>query len=380
MARARRQRRGFGKIRRLPSKRFQASYVGPDLVRHTAPQTFDTRADAEAWLGAERHLMESDAWRAPKARRAAQQQRGITIAEYASAAITRRKVHGRPLRPSTGQLYRSLLDRNIVPQLGQMPLQALTAQVVADWYDGMDARQETNRAHSYALLKSLLAQAIAEGHRTGTNPCRIRGAGVTRRKREIRPATLPELAQLVEAMPARLRLLVLLCAWCGLRFGEVVMLRRQDIDVDAGVLHVRRALTRVDHQNVIGDTKSAAGMRDVAIPPHLLPAVEQHLIQHVAAARGALLFPHHPGGSEPWQHGTLYKVWQPAREAAGRPDLRLHDLRHTAAVMAAQTGATLAELMGRLGHSTPQAALRYQHAAQGRDAQIAAALSRMAGT
>ena len=57
-----------------------------------------------------------------------------------------------------------------------------------------------------------------------------------------------------------------------------------------------------------------------------------------------------------------------AREAAGRPDSRFHDLRHTGAVLAAQTGATLAELMGRLGHSTPQAALRYQHAAQGRDA------------
>jgi integrase len=68
----------------------------------------------------------------------------------------------------------------------------------------------------------------------------------------------------------------------------------------------------------------------------------------------------------------------PAREAAGRPDLRFHDLRHTGAVLAAQTGATLAELMSRLGHSTPQAALRYQHAARGRDAEIAAKLSELA--
>jgi integrase len=63
--------------------------------------------------------------------------------------------------------------------------------------------------------------------------------------------------------------------------------------------------------------------------------------------------------------------------AAGRPDARWHDLRHTGAVLAAQTGASLAELMGRLGHSTPGAALIYQHAAAGRDAQIAAALSRL---
>ncbi len=74
---------------------------------------------------------------------------------------------------------------------------------------------------------------------------------------------------------------------------------------------------------------------------------------------------------------SLYRVFYRAREAAGRPDLRWHDLRHTGAVLAAQTGATLAELMARLGHSTPGAALRYQHAAQGRDMEIAKALSAM---
>jgi integrase len=75
---------------------------------------------------------------------------------------------------------------------------------------------------------------------------------------------------------------------------------------------------------------------------------------------------------------TLYKVFYPAREAAGRPDLRFHDLRHTGAVLAAQTGATLADMMARLGHSTPGAAMRYQHAAEGADARIAAGLSRLA--
>ncbi|MFN2347447.1 MAG: hypothetical protein ABR616_17250 [Dermatophilaceae bacterium] len=68
------------------------------------------------------------------------------------------------------------------------------------------------------------------------------------------------------------------------------------------------------------------------------------------------------------------QVFYPARKAAGRDDLRC-DLRHTGAVLAAQTGSTLAELMGRLGHSTPGAAMRYQHAAADRDAEIARRLS-----
>lgn len=58
------------------------------------------------------------------------------------------------------------------------------------------------------------------------------------------------------------------------------------------------------------------------------------------------------------KHGALYQVYRRARAAAGRPDLRSHDLRHTGATLAAQTGATLAELTNRLGHTTVAATLR----------------------
>ena len=75
---------------------------------------------------------------------------------------------------------------------------------------------------------------------------------------------------------------------------------------------------------------------------------------------------------------TFGKRFEAAREAAGRPDLTFHMLRHTGAVLAAQSGATLAELMARLGHSTHKAALRYQHSAQGRDRIIADKLSALA--
>jgi hypothetical protein len=76
---------------------------------------------------------------------------------------------------------------------------------------------------------------------------------------------------------------------------------------------------------------------------------------------------------------SLYKPFHKAREAVGLPTLRWHDLRHFAGTTAAQTGASLAELQARLGHSTVNAAMRYQHAAQGRDAAIAEAMSRLAG-
>jgi integrase len=210
-----------------------------------------------------------------------------------------------------------------------------------------------------------------------TNPCHVRGAGNSKRVHKITPLTLPELEVLVANMPEKYRLLVLLAAWCGLRFGELTELRRSDIDMKNGRIKIRRAVVHVNGEAIVGTPKSDAGIRDVAIPPHLLPTVKAHVAEHAQFGRDGLLFPARDGGH--LVPSSVYKVFYPARKAAKRPDLRFHDLRHTGAVLAAQTGATLAELMNRLGHSTQGAALRYQHAAADRDMEIARRLSAMAG-
>ena len=163
-------------------------------------------------------------------------------------------------------------------------------------------------------------------------------------------------------MPPRLRFAVLIAAWCGLRQGEVFELRRGDINLTRGVIKVRRSVGRVPGEKPFtGPPKSDAGVRDVAVPPHLLPAFEAHMGEYVPIGAGSLLFVGRDSG-EQVAPSTLYRHFYPARAKAGRPDLRLHDLRHTGAVLAAATGATLAELMARLGHSTVGAAMRYQHA------------------
>lgn len=363
-------RRGFGWVRRLPSKRWQASYVGPDMARHAAPHTFQAKSDAEAWLGAEHRLVASDNWIAPAVRRS-QRQDPMTLAEYSAIWLAERS-----LKPRTREGYTHLLNRHLLPTFGSVGLATITATSVRSWWTQLDPRTPTVNARAYALLKAILNSAVADEELTA-NPCRIRGAATASRARPIQPATVAELGVIVEAMPEERRAMVLLCAWCALRIGEALELRRHDLDLDRAVVTVDRAVSWVSGGPVVGTPKSAAGRREVAIPPHVVPALQQHLAVHVARGPDALLFPAKDGSSH-LQPSVVHSAWRKARATAGREDLRIHDLRHTGATLAAQAGATLAELQGRLGHSTVAAALRYQHAAQGRDAKIAAALSALA--
>ena len=367
-----RAKRDFGTIRKRANGRWQAYYMGPDQAFHRAPSTFDAKVDAEAWLASERRLMQNDEWSPTKSRRAKVVRSTEMFGPYAEAWLEQRE-----LKPRTRALYRRLLDRFILPAFAEVSLRDITPQVVRTWHSGLDSSRPTQRAHTYSLLRSILSTAVTD-EILASNPCRVRGAGSAKRVRSIEPATLGELEVLLEKIPAPYRALVLIGAWCGLRFGEVSELRRKDVDLKAKTIHVNRGVVRVGKEVTVGKPKNIAGVRDIAVPPHLLPILEQHLKEHVALGREALLFPSVKDPDVQVHTNTLRRHWLKARLAAGRPDLRVHDLRHTGAVLAAQSGATLAELMARIGHSTPQMALRYQHVARGRDAEIAARMSKEA--
>jgi integrase len=373
-----RSRRTFGRLRKLPSGRYQAAYVGPDDQLHSAPSTFAAKVDAEGWLHERRREIDRELWSPPTEDEKPKRKPDGTFADYSARWLETRTVKGRPLRPRTRTHYQSLLDHQILETFGRKPLRSITMESVDRWYTKTAVDTPTLRAHAYSLLRTILETARSRDKLITTNPCMIGGAGTADRVVKPKPATLQQLDTLVGEMPDRLQLMVLLAAWCALRFGELVELRRKDIDIEEHVVKIRRAAVRVDGGWVVGDPKSDAGKRDVAIPPHITPEVLRHLTKHVGPKQDALLFP--AKSRDHLQPSTLYRHFYKARAAAKRPDLRWHDLRHSGAVLAAQTGATLAELMARLGHSTHQAAMRYQHAAQGRDRQIAEALSKLAST
>jgi integrase len=364
-----RDRRGFGRIRQFKSGRWQASYTGPDGGVYIAPSTFDAKVDAEGWLHQRRVEIDRELWSPSSGQ---EERPGATFGDYAEGWLRQRGIKDR-----TREHYRKLLDNHILDTFRDVDLREITPPSVRNWYSTTAVGTPTMRAHAYSLLRAIMQTALADDL-VDSNPCRITGASTSRRVHKIRPATLDELHTITAEMPAQYQAFILMAAWLAMRFGELTELRRKDIDLVDEVVRVRRAVVRAGDDFKVTTPKSEAGVRDISIPPHLTPVLEQHLKTHVHAGRESLLF---PSVNDPARHlapSALYRMFYKAREKAKRDDLRVHDLRHSGAVLAAATGASLAELMGRLGHSTPQAALRYQHVAGGRDRAIAEALSKIA--
>jgi integrase len=171
--------------------------------------------------------------------------------------------------------------------------------------------------------------------------------------------------------------MVYLAAYGALRFGELIGLRRSDIDMLHGEVIVASQLVEVGGALVRTDPKSAAGVRRVTLPPFVADELRAHLDRYVDVDPDALLFTGARGGSP--SRSKWSSIWAVTRRNAGLPDtVHLHDLRHAGATLAAQAGATTKELMARLGHGSPRAALIYQHAADHRDRAIADGLQRLA--
>lgn len=150
--------------------------------------------------------------------------------------------------------------------------------------------------------------------------------------------------------------------------GELFELRRSDVDTTSWTIRVRRGVAFVPGSIVAKDAKTEAG-NETSPSPNTDPLVRDHLHQHTQRGANGLMFPSSRG--EYLRASAIGRWYYPARQAAGRPVLRFHDLRHTGPVLAAQSGATLAGLRHRLGYTTPAAAMRYQHAAAERDPEIA---------
>jgi integrase len=356
-------RRRFGFIRRLPSGKFQASFIDPDGRRQNGPETYRTEADAARYLD----RVERDI------------KRGFWTPDEGLGRRTLRACCEAYLEenPRVGKRWAETCRRNMrlhMAELLDMPIISITPPVIRAWHAkalrGTGGR--TSISQTYRLMRSVFNVAVQDGAIL-RNPCQIPGAGA-QRSPERSIATPAQVAQLVDATTPRFKAAVVLAAWCGLRRGEVCALRTEDVDLQAGVVRVRRNYVELLEKptRFEKEPKSEAGKRTVTIPPHVAPVLEQHALGFA----GADYFFVDRYGTRV-RSNAVYQAFVRARKKVG-VEISFHDLRHTGQSLAAATGASLVDLKKRLGHSSTAAAQRYMHAVEGRDAQIAKALSEMA--
>lgn len=413
--------------------RFDVLYRGPDGRERS--KTFRTRRDARAFESEQQVAMRKGVWTDPKAGR-------VTLADWSeqwlaglvSVSNRTQKIYEDNVRL---HLLPDVLDgdgRKVLDALGPVELGKLTTAQLTAWVAAMHkkprrAKKASNAKASkanesdaataatlapatvdqaYRVLRSCLEAAVTSGH-LGRNPM----DGVKRPKVDRKPMrflTEDEVDRVAEQVADPYRALVLVAAYGGLRMGELLALRWENVDALARSVRVEE---QTDTAAALGTTKppkTAAGRRTVSLPRWVVAELVAHgRRQHgeggdddgvghrdgfgrlsvvggeaepMAEAddlpRWSGLVFRAPDGGPIDPSNLRHRVWEPAVAAAGLPPTRFHDLRHTCASLAIAAGADILALQAMLGHASAAMTLdRYGHLMPGRPEAVADRLDAM---
>ncbi len=294
------RRRHFGHVRRFASGHYQAAYWHEGR-RHVAPTTFNTRADANAFLDSISTDIHRGDWVDPELGR-------ITFASYAELWLAQRT----DIRARTKEYYGWLISNRLVPHFGRQELAKITPVHVRAWYADLAADTPGVARSAYRLLKAIFNTAITDDLIL-KNPCRVKGGG-TDRVTERRIPDVNQVAALTQAMPEQYRAAVIVAAWGTLRRGEVLGLERRDVDLVAGTVRVERTLHEFHDGSLdLGPTKNG-DPRKVYLPSSVLPALEDHLRRFVGSESDAPLFTGATG--ERLRPSNFWVIWETARRRA----------------------------------------------------------------
>lgn len=355
-----------GHVRRR-GQNWQARY--PDPARggtHKIERVFRTKREAEDWLVQQQAAVLGGTHISP---RQADRPFGDVLDAWQESWDGR-------LSPTTLRRYESIIAKYLRPEFGARKIGALTHEVVQRYINRL-AADATIAPGTVRNIYAVLRTAMAKGVRMGmvrVNPCTEIDLPRARRE-EMLFLTADEVRALAEAIDPHYRVLIYTAAYTGLRAGELGGLRRQDVDLLRGVLHVRRALKDANGRLSLGPTKTHA-QRTITLPRFLRDMLADHLARPAPGGTGpdAPVFWMKSGG--PLRHGLVYgryfkravcgytlrgKQVSGALPAA-KHNLRFHDLRHTCASLLIAQGAHPKLISARLGHSTIQITLdRYGH-------------------
>lgn len=261
------------------------------------------------------------------------------------------------LRATSFARLEQVVNTHVLPKFGKRRLSTLTNAEVRAWVaelqEGTDDRKAlsaaTTRKATFALRAALDA-AVAD-RRLSVNPA----ANVplpSEKAAEQRFLSREEVDALADAIDPRYRVVVLLGALCGMRWGEIAGLRRSRVDVLGKRITVDQTAIQIDGQPLaFGEPKTRGSRRVIPVARSVMVQIEQHMNEMVGPEPDALLV---TGSRGPALHrGTFWReAWKPAVAACGLEGLRVHDLRHTYVSLLIASGANVKQVSTWAGHSS----------------------------
>ena len=321
---------------------------GDHLITAMAATAQDSRKKAKLKLESMPNIL---------AKRSALPTARLTIGAFLLSWLEEEHKHN--IAHSTFKRYRALLVHHIEPVIGDLELQKTTPSDISKVISSMREAGQSPRSQQQA--RALLSVGLGEAENKGyiaLNPVKKVRIPINR-GREIEPLAIEEVKRLLETyegtyMSARLHIALL----AGLRQGEALGLRWQDIDFDSATLEVRNQIQKIDGHLQLTGLKTDRSKRFIALTGGSLESLKQHrqIIENMRLACGDfwqendLVFPHTDGTFHP---AILdYNSWKRCLRICGIKQRRLHDARHTAATLMYAQGVGIEVISRALGHSS----------------------------
>lgn len=357
----------------------------------TKTVTPDRETDGVAWQARIHKEIEMGTWVPDCVKEQAERVESITFKEYATQWLDGRiTAEGKPLRPGPRKDYEDCLNLYLLPFFGAMPMMAISANVVKDWYERFQtvrkgANRESRRAHVYKRFKAIMASAATEPwHADGApllkyNPTAALRVATPERAHEVVRPTEEQFSALLSHMPDWAAMVLMVMRNTAMREGEALGLRAGDIDFDAKVIHVRRSIARKrrddgHYETVVNPPKTKSSDADVVAPAILLDALRDWIDHRRPRADEPLFL--NARGEQP--HGqNLRNVFNRAKmRVPGLECMNAEDLRPDFLSSVAEAGGSVADVMKMGRHKDIRVASIYQHPDVSRRHELAEKVSR----
>lgn len=326
---------------------------------------FKTKKDAEKAMAKTIHELDQGTYVEPKK---------ITLAEYLPEWLDNHGKHN--LKPTTYATYSCFIKNHIIPSLGSLTLNQLQPLHLQKFYtkklengrtDGKGGLSPQSVRYLHAILRKALDHAV-KWQIINRNVAKfVDPPPIT--KIEITTLTSEQVADfLYHAKNDRYYIAFLLAVTTGLRRGEILALRWQDIDFQSKVASIRRSLVLVDNKTVFQDPKTYGSQRSISLPNLVMIELERHQrIQRQERISKGNTYQNNDliittSLGTPVSPRNLLRSFKKILKKASLPDIRLHDIRHTHATLMLQQGEHPKIVSERLGHSNTRVTLdTYSH-------------------